>query len=107
LSALSVVERRGPLRLGDLALRERITKSSVTRLVAKLEEKGYVALSADPIDGRSSIAAITSKGEDLLENSRVRVDAYLTTALGQLSDAEVAQIYEAIPALESLLENHR
>jgi len=40
LAALSTVEQAGPLRLGDLAAAEGIAPSTLTRLVAALEELG-------------------------------------------------------------------
>src|ERR1700744_3947225 len=48
LAALSTVERSGPLRLGDLAAAEGIAPSTLTRLVAVLEELGYFRRAADP-----------------------------------------------------------
>src|ERR1700745_3933060 len=59
LAALSTVERSGPLRLGDLAAAEGIAPSTLTRLVAVLEEAGYVTRRPDPSDARASTIAIT------------------------------------------------
>lgn len=42
MSALSTLQRHGPMRIGDLARREQISKSSATRLVARLESTGYL-----------------------------------------------------------------
>src|SRR5271156_424458 len=54
LAALATVEQVGPLRLGDLAAAEGIAPSTLTRLVAVLEELGYVRRDADPKDARAS-----------------------------------------------------
>ena len=54
LAALSTVEQSGPLRLGDLAAAEGIAPSTLTRMVAVLEELGYVRRDADPRDARAS-----------------------------------------------------
>ena len=59
LAALSTVERAGPLRLGDLAAAEGIAPTTLTRMVAVLEELGYVRRDADPKDARASTLAIT------------------------------------------------
>src|SRR5436305_10545931 len=50
VSALAEVIRSGPLRLGDLAARERIAPATLSRVVAGLVEHGYVTRSADPDD---------------------------------------------------------
>src|ERR1700743_2098860 len=49
-AALSTVEQSGPLRLGDLAAAEGIAPSTLTRMVAVLEELGSVRGDAGPTD---------------------------------------------------------
>ena len=77
LSALSTVERSGPLRLSDLAAAEGIAPSTLTRLVAALEERGYVERCPVAGDARASKLAITPGGREVLE--RIRQES--TTAL--------------------------
>ena len=50
VSVLVTLERWGPLRLGEVAQREQIEKSSMTRLVVNLESAGYLIRSPDPED---------------------------------------------------------
>lgn len=103
MSALSVVHRRGPLRLGDLAERERVGKSTITRIAARLEADGYVERWADPEDARSSLVAVTPHGERFLETTTERADAYLNRQFALLSSEDQAAIAAAVPALERLL----
>ena len=70
LAALSTVEQSGPLRLGDLAAAEGIAPSTLTRMVAVLEDLGYVRRDADPRDARASTLAITTEGHETLEHLR-------------------------------------
>jgi DNA-binding MarR family transcriptional regulator len=107
LSALTTIDRRGPLRLGDLARRERISKASVTRLVTRLEARGHVTTVPDPVDGRGSIVALTAQGNRLLTESRQRVDAYLARGVLDLTDEQRHQLYAALSALELLVETPR
>lgn len=104
LSALMTIQRRGPLRLGELAARERIGKSSVTRLVAKLEDAGFVERVVDPDDRRSSRVATTPLGDRLVARTNELADAYLTRQLAQLAPEDRAAIDAALPALERLLQ---
>ena len=78
LAALATVEQAGPLRLGDLAAAEGIAPSTLTRLVAVLEELGYVRRDADPKDARASTLAITAEGHTMLERLRAENSALLT-----------------------------
>jgi DNA-binding MarR family transcriptional regulator len=105
LAALSTVERSGPLRLGDLAAAEGIAPSTLTRLVAVLEELGYVQRYADPKDARASTLAITPKGHQTLEQLREEGTALLTQSLMLLTAEQRAALAMALPALERLGED--
>jgi len=104
LAALSTVEQTGPLRLGDLAAAEGIAPSTLTRMVAVLEELGYVRRDADPRDARASTLAITPQGHETLEHLREEGTALLTKWLAQLSAEQRLALAAALPALESLAE---
>ena len=104
LAALSTVERAGPLRLGDLAAAEGIAPSTLTRMVAVLEELGYVRRDADPKDARASTLAITPKGHETLEQLRNEGNAMLTEWLALLPPGQRAALATALPALEALAE---
>ena len=103
VSALSTIERNGPMRVGELARREQISKSSVTRLVAKLEQIGYLERSVDPGDGRSSVVALTTYGHDLLAAARARANEFLAIQVARLSEDDRRAILAALPALERLI----
>jgi DNA-binding MarR family transcriptional regulator len=104
LAALATVERIGPLRLGDLAAAEGIAPSTLTRLVAALEELGYVRRDADPKDARASTLVITTKGHDTLERLRAENSALLAQRLMLLSADQRAALALALPALEALAD---
>jgi DNA-binding MarR family transcriptional regulator len=102
LAALSTVEQSGPLRLGDLAAAEGIAPSTLTRLVAVLEELGYVQRYADPKDARASTLAVTPKGHETLERLRAEGTALLTESLMLLTPEQRTALAAAVPALEQL-----
>jgi DNA-binding MarR family transcriptional regulator len=104
LAALSTVERAGPLRLGDLAAAEGIAPSTLTRMVAVLEDLGYVRRDADPRDARASTLAITPKGHDTLELLRAEGTNLLTEWLMLLTPDQRAALATALPAIEALAE---
>ena len=104
LAALSTVEQAGPLRLGDLAAAEGIAPSTLTRLVAALEELGYVRRDADPKDARASTLAITVLGHETLERLRAENSALLTQQVMLLTPAQRSALAAALPALEALAD---
>ena len=104
LAALSTVEQSGPLRLGDLAAAEGIAPSTLTRMVAVLEELGYVRRDADPRDARASTLMVTPRGHETLEQLRDEGTAMLTAWLALLDPAQQEALAAALPALEALSE---
>jgi DNA-binding MarR family transcriptional regulator len=103
-TALATIDRHGPLTPSELAARERIQRPTVTRIVARLEERGLVQRARDPQDRRSSLVALTSEGRDLLARGRTRKDAYLARRLRELDAQERATLERAAAILERLLE---
>jgi DNA-binding MarR family transcriptional regulator len=104
LSALSTVDRSGPMRLGDLAAAEGIAPSTLTRLVTALEESGYVRRCADPNDARAITLAITPHGVDALERIRTENTLMLTASLRLLTPGQRSALAAALPVLEQLAE---
>jgi DNA-binding MarR family transcriptional regulator len=104
LAALSTVEQAGPLRLGDLAAAEGIAPSTLTRLVAVLEELGYVRRDADPKDARASTLAITVLGHETLERLRAENSALLAQRVALLTPEQRTALAAALPALEALAD---
>jgi DNA-binding MarR family transcriptional regulator len=104
-AALATIERLGPITLGDLAAVEQVQPPSMTRIVARLEEWGYVTRVVDPDDRRVARAVITDTGRALLAQSRTRKDAFLTQRVSRLSDADRARLERVLPILEHLLDD--
>ena len=102
ISALSTLQRHGPLRVGELARREQISKSSATRLVARLEATGYLERKVDPEDGRSFVVAITTHGHSLLASARQRANEFLALQVNRLAEDDRRALLAALPALERL-----
>jgi DNA-binding MarR family transcriptional regulator len=104
LAALYTVEQSGPLRLSDLAAAEGIAPSTLTRLVAALEERGYVKRCAVAGDARASELAITAAGREVMEHLRQESTTALAQSLALLSPEQRDALASALPALEQLAE---
>src|SRR5947209_2717393 len=99
-SALSTVERHGPLTKGELSTLENVRPPSLTRVVAALEEQGLVVRHTDPHDRRVARVEATPQGARLLAQSRSRTDAYLARHLAALPADDLAALRRAVTALE-------
>ena len=91
------------MRLGDLARHEQIGKSTMTRIIARLEEDGLLTRGTDADDRRGYIVELTEQGRTALRAASSRQDAYLEAQLAMLDDPDRRAILAAIPALERLL----
>jgi DNA-binding MarR family transcriptional regulator len=107
LSALTTVERNGPMTIGSLADAEQVKPPTMTKVVASLVEQGLVTREPDPLDGRVAWVMATSEGRSLLRRTRRRSDAYLATRLRSLDREELLVLERASRLLERLTEEAR
>jgi DNA-binding MarR family transcriptional regulator len=103
-AALATIERRGPVTPSELASIERIQRPTATRVIARLEEAGWVSRAADPADGRSSLVSMTADGRALLERVRANKDAFLARRLDALDRDDRATLERAAEILERVLD---
>lgn len=102
-ATLSAIARHGRMRLGDLARHEQIGNSTMTRLIARLEESGLLTRGTDANDRRGFVVELTERGRTALQEASSRQDAYLEAQLAMLDETDRRAILAAIPALERLL----
>lgn len=95
------------LRVNDLAQRVGLNQSSATRLVSRLESKGYARRDVCMDDGRGVYAVITEEGEALLREVRepyeAKVRELLEKSQAHFPQLDVRQLGHALSEIESLL----
>jgi len=90
----------GDLRLSELGQRLGITASTLTRNLARLEERGLVERIADPSDGRAQRAVLSPAGKLAAEGVRRQEEAFAGTVLDRLPTQNVT---DTLTALDQLL----
>jgi DNA-binding MarR family transcriptional regulator len=105
LAALGTICDCGPIRLGDLAQREGVTPATLSRIVAGLEDDGYIKRSVDPDDRRSTFVTATADGRRLVDDVRALRAAALLDRLSRLDDDQRTALICALGALEALVED--
>jgi len=89
---LDIVDGQG-LRMTELAEAAMLSSGGLTRLVGRLEERGYVQREQDPGDARAFHASLTAAGRAKLAEARVTHDAIVHELFGaHLSAAELAAL---------------
>jgi DNA-binding MarR family transcriptional regulator len=104
LSALAVIEREGPVTLGELANLEQVQPPTTTRVVTALEGAGLVERVPHESDRRVTRVQVTAAGNRELDRIRSARDAWLAQRLARLSPADIHRLTDALPVLERLLE---
>ena len=102
--ALLTLSKEGPMTPTELAIRERVRKPSITRVVAYLESEGLVEREPHPTDGRQVIMVVTKAGAARLQQDRRQIDAWYADRLSALSAEELKVLEAAAPVLERLAE---
>lgn len=103
VSAVSRLNRVGPMTAAQLAKLEQVTPQSMAATVSDLEGRGLITRSADPSDGRRLILSLTERGRDHIAARRNARDLQITSALADgFSPAELATLRAAAPLLERL-----
>lgn len=102
LSALTSLQLAGALTPRELADTERVQPPTMTKIVGKLEERGLVARTPHPTDGRQVILAATEQGRAVYEKfERVR-DEWLAGRLAQLTPDERGTLERAAQILQQV-----
>ena len=104
LSALSTIERLGPLTLGRLAEIERVQPPTITKILGRLEDDGLVVRTTDEADHRVARVRLSRKGKALVQNARSRKDALLADRLRRLSGDDLAGVERAVDVIERILQ---
>lgn len=105
LTALSRLDRLGPMTTTGLARREQITPQAMGATVASLEKLGLVTRSAHATDARQSILSLTPEGLAAVHSGRNAVADKVSAVLEEsFTDAEVAVLAAAAPLIERLAE---
>ena len=105
LSALSTLDKEGPITPGALAIRERVRPPSMTRVIASLAELGFVDRCAHPDDGRQVLVSVSSAGRDLLDVERRASQEWLQQRLAQLQPDERKTLLAAADLMSAIVDD--
>lgn len=102
LSALTSLQLAGALTPRELAETERVQPPTMTRIVAKLEERGLVQRTPHPTDGRQVILAATEEGRAVLTQVQRAREEWLACRLAALTPEERDTLRRAAEILQKM-----
>ncbi|MBQ4578260.1 MAG: MarR family transcriptional regulator [Clostridia bacterium] len=90
IQALRHITYHGTMSQQELVEDMGVDKAAVTRLVAGLEERGYVTRTADPKDGRAKLISATESAMQVKDDVVALEEAYYSWLLEELTPEERA-----------------
>lgn len=97
------IQNNGPVRISDVARRERSTMATVSTLVNRLVRQGLVNKEKDTSDARQSLLTVTPKGRNLCNEWQDRLGEAVAEDFASLSLDELTVLAEALPMMRKLV----
>lgn len=101
---LAHLETTGCHRLGELADKQGVTASTLSRQLTYAESLGYAERQADPDDRRAARLVLTDKGATALRNHRMRYVAIVREAVPDWTDDEARELIERLSRLGAAVD---
>ncbi|MEP7252382.1 MAG: MarR family transcriptional regulator [Ginsengibacter sp.] len=104
-STLALLDQHQQLLPGELASMEKITTQSMSQILNKLADAGYISRKIAKDDKRKSIISLTKAGQDTLYKVRNEREEWLNKALEEVcSEKEKIILRNAIEPLKKLVD---
>jgi DNA-binding MarR family transcriptional regulator len=100
INALANLGEGGTLSVRQLSERTGTRASTLTGLLDRLENRGYLVREVDPADRRSFRLPLTDQGREVAARARAAITDLERTALSRLDAAQLAGYHAVISALE-------
>lgn len=101
LRILSVLWRRDGIRMIDLAKSLGIKKTTLSTMLPKLIEDGYVEQRVNPQDKRANLVYLTSKAQEIREKHREYGETWHDKLLDNISQEEITATVNTLSKLHS------
>lgn len=82
-SVISLLDRKGPVTVSELARAEGVRSQSMGTTVASLAAEDLVHREPDPSDGRQTLVSLTGKGREALAQARQLKQTWLESAIAE------------------------
>jgi DNA-binding MarR family transcriptional regulator len=104
LWALKTISREGSLPLGELSKKMYLDPSTISGVIDRLENKGYVTRDRNQEDRRVVKVQLTPTGQSLVEKAPNPAQGKMIHGLRRLSKYEVSAIYQSVEKLVEIME---
>lgn len=102
LSALAVIDKRGPISVTALADKEMVRPATMSRMVSALVDEGLVKRGEDKNDGRGVLVSATPRGRRVYHRAQQLRLQHFAEALSELSPEQLSAMRSLASALARL-----
>lgn len=104
---LCVIDRRGSCTSTDLADIFKVVKSSITAIVTRLVDRGFIARTRDDEDRRLVVLSLTDLGRSIYEQADQTVQDIVSSYLVHFDETEVETFIGTYEKLARLMSEGR
>lgn len=97
--ALSVLGNSGVLRVTELARALNLEKSTVSRLVSSMTQRGWIRSSSDAHDGRARLIGLTASGRRAAARLKAARASHLQAVLTAIDPARRDEVIDGLAEL--------
>lgn len=106
LSVISMLEKYGEQKVGELSLKMRLSDSTVSGILDRLEQKDIIKRERAKNDRRVVKISLTGKSQKFCKDFRQKKEKYFTQLLKKLSEQEIKDIIKGLEILNRVLANN-
>ena len=101
---IATLANQPPMTFKELSTKTLISKTSLTGVVERMEQKGFLKICSNHEDGRSQLIRLTAKGQKTFEKVFPEHLAYLHKAFNKLSDKEIQNTQVVLSSLKDIFK---
>ena len=106
LSCLLALSEQGPLPPSQIAKYIMVNSSTITGIIDRLEQKGFVERSRTSHDRRVITISLTEKGRILVQSAPPPLQKKIVEGLKKLPPREVDEIVQVLMKLATMMDVH-
>lgn len=99
-----VIGRRPNVSAGEIARMMHVHPSTLTGVLQRLEKRGFIHRTLDPLDKRRALFSLTELGEQLNETKSHTVEAAVRRALRRVPNDVLAQVHSVLENVKRELD---
>lgn len=99
---IATLANQPPMTFKQLGEKTLISKSSLTGVVERMVQKGFIATQENPDDARSHLLKLTAKGQKIFEKAFPEHLKHLELVFQKLSKREAKEVEESLKLLRTI-----